>query len=64
MNNPEFDPRDPTTWPVVLILPEVAAILRMEEREILKAVRAGSFDPMPMEFVSGMYRWRKIDLIG
>jgi hypothetical protein len=56
-----FDHGDRATWPDLLVLPEVAAILRRKVGGIRKALEQRTFVPAPMHRYP--YRWVKADVI-
>lgn len=52
---------DVLSMPVILILPEVAAIYRISESKLRHQLQAGTFRPKPWDTYP--YRWRREDVI-
>ena len=48
------------TYPPVMTLPEVAAVMRLKPKSILNALAASRFVPLP--FAERPYRWRRDDI--
>lgn len=55
-----FDADDQATWPITLLVDEVAAIMRRSAKGIHHALAAGVFVPLPFE--EKPYRWRREDI--
>ncbi len=61
---PRLDPADPTTWPMVLRIEDIAAIYRRSVLAIRHACKPSAkvkFRPAP--FRTGPYQWRKADVL-
>ena len=56
-----FSALDRSTWPELLLLPEVAVILRRKVGGIRKDLQARTFVPAPV--MRRPYRWRRADVV-
>ena len=60
-----FSPADPTTWPVVMSLEEVAAVYRRTPEAIRHALKPqrGRVPHVALPFLNHPMRWRKADVL-
>jgi hypothetical protein len=59
--SPRFLVDDVDTWPLVLVVSELALIYGLEESVIVQAVQAGTFQPAPLDGQD--YRWSKVHVL-
>lgn len=57
----DFNPKDPSTWPLALSTRHIAAIYGKSVSAIQKANELHRFRPAPHK--RGPYEWRKVDVV-
>lgn len=58
---PTFNVADPTTWPMVMTIEQVAALYDRSVKSVRNYSNVGRFVPVP--FLTRPYRWRKADVL-
>lgn len=68
MSEPIFTATDSATWPALLTIDQIAAIVQRKIYGLRKSLQQRTFQPAPMKVPGTMklvrpYRWRKVDVL-